>query len=278
MLHEAWQERVRELLAFGNVTDPRGQGTLEQLDQKLRIEDSRFNLLDVPERNLNVRFAVAEWLWMTFGRSDVESLAQYNSVMRQFSDDGVFLTGAYGPHIKAQLARRVLPKLAEDPNTRQAVIEIPRPNRETKDEPCTLSLQFLLRDGRLNLVATMRSSDVWLGIPYDVFSFTMLQNCLAGHLGVRRGFFSLHMGSSHLYLRNRTAAHEAAFTRAPHTILTDDLPGFPPPWLEEVLRTRDNVHIPESEQRLTNPWFAFARALLVNTSAQARYVLSGRIA
>jgi thymidylate synthase len=273
LLHEAWLRRLRALYYTTSSVSPRGQATREILDAHLRF-DAQFNLLACPGRGLNYRFAVAEWLWMSFGRSDVSSLAQYNKVIAQFSDDGVFLTGAYGPHIRAQWQRTV-DRLTADPDTRQAVIEIPRPRGATKDEPCTLSLQFLLRGGKLNLIATMRSSDVWLGVPYDLFSFTQLQNALAGQLGVGRGWCALNTGSSHLYERDVDKA--APLVRvdvsepAASSLYLPDLPGRPPDWLEDVLVHREDA---VNGKRLAlpipdGPWARYARALLAPTSVAA---------
>lgn len=275
MLHNEWLARAKNLMNFGVPVGPRGIGTLEQLDASLRIH-SDLNLLDVPSRKLNYRFAVAEWVWMIFGRSDVASLEQYNSQMAQFTDDGVFLTGAYGPHICAQYPG-MLRKLKADPNTRQAVIEIHRPQVATKDEPCTLSLQFLLRNGSLNLIATMRSSDVWLGVPYDVFTFTQLQNCFAGELGVNRGWLSLHMGSSHLYERDIPALVEVLTDGNYNTFYSPRLPGLPPAWLEDVFVHRRVDAMPQALLRpeaTSNPWVRYAAVLMSRSSADAKRVLA----
>lgn len=274
MLHDQWTDHLQNLRACGAPIGPRGLMTREFLDVELALDSSAHNLLDVPGRCLNFRFAVAEWLWMAFGRSDVASLAQYNSVMRQFSDDGLFLTGAYGPHIGAQW-RRVADKLRWSPDTRQAVIEIPRPRGETKDEPCTLSLQFLQRGGRLHLIATMRSSDVWLGLPYDVFAFTQLQNMMAGELGVARGWFTLHAGSSHLYDRDLSKADAVLGDsgRAYQTLASPALPGRPPTWLEEVLIKRTPVNAPQPIPPADMVWLPYAQVLLARSSADARRIL-----
>ena len=274
MFHSEWRARIKQLREMGSRVGPRGLATRELLDTKLVI-DSRYCLLDVPARGLNYRFAVAEWLWMMFGRSDVESLAQYNSVMRQFSDDGMFLTGAYGPHIGAQ-RDAILRLLREQPDTRQAVIEIPRPRRATKDEPCTLSFQYLIREGYLHCLVTMRSNDIWLGTPYDIYTFSQIQNCFAGVLGVPRGFLSLRAGSNHLYESHLVAA-EGALREDPGTTLgSPDLPGLPPAWLEDVLVKRNAASVPASYQSPADqldPWFPYAQVLLSPTSDQARDVL-----
>jgi len=284
MLHDEWLERLDLLDHTGTIIGPRGLETRELIDQALHV-DSRYNVLDVPSRKLNYKFMVAEWLWMMFGRSDVNSIAQYNEVIRRFSDDGVWLTGAYGPHIGAQ-KERVLRKLKEDWSTRQAVIVIPRPGIDTKDEPCTVSFQYLIRlssgsnrEPRLHCIVSMRSSDAWLGLPYDIFNFAQLQNCFAGALGVKRGWLSMRLGSSHLYEKDRAAANDVLGIVDPGsdneraratTLYSPDLPGFPPAWLEDVLiqgRYTPNMGFRDG------PWHEYAQILVQPTSADALRVL-----
>lgn len=124
-----------------------------------------------------------------------------------FSDDGVRFDGAYGPKVVDQL-RYVIDSFRKDIYTRQAIIDIWRPNpRDSSDIPCTLSLQFLIRDGHLNTIATMRSSDIWLGWPYDVFNFTMITSYIALELMkdlgiVPLGYLYVRPGSLHLYESN----------------------------------------------------------------------------
>ena len=272
-MHEAWFDRLKSL-EDGEAANPRGLATHEELDARLEF-DAEWNILDVPARKLNYRFMVAEWLWMSFGRNDLATLAQYNSQMSRFSDDGLTLTGAYGPHIVAH-KDWVLDRLRRDPMTRQAVLEIKRPYLEhTKDEPCTLSLQFLCRDGELHCIANMRSSDVWLGVPYDAFAFSQIQNALTGELGVNRGWTSIRMGSSHLYEVNAPAAQELLeeryFEDDNHdTIRSPALPGWPPAWLEHVLVHRRLPFYPEIIDR---PWINYARVLVASTSAEALAIL-----
>src|SRR5215813_13345269 len=83
----------------------------------------------------------------------------------------------------------------------------------SNDVPCCCSLQFLLRDGKLNLIAHMRSNDLFTGFWYDVFFFTMLQELLARELNVPLGWYQHFAGSFHLYEKDYPAAER---------ILTED--------------------------------------------------------
>jgi thymidylate synthase len=75
-------------------------------------------------------------------------------------------------------------------------------------------MQFLLRNRRLNNIVTMRSSDAWLGIPYDVFNFSQMTNVIAAVLThikrqvIEVGALTLNLGSSHLYSQHWEKARE----------------------------------------------------------------------
>jgi thymidylate synthase len=77
---------------------------------------------------------------------------------------------------------------------------------EAADVPCCTTLQFLLRDGRLNLITYMRSNDIFTGFGYDIFFFTMLQELLACELEVALGWYQHVVGSLHLYDQDRRRA------------------------------------------------------------------------
>jgi thymidylate synthase len=66
-------------------------------------------------------------------------------------------------------------------------------------------MQFLLREDRLHMVVNMRSSDIWLGVPYDLFTFSMVGRMvgLLMHLDIPQPIVSIVAGSRHMYERNR---------------------------------------------------------------------------
>lgn len=168
-----------------------------------------------PHRKLGYRFMAAEAHWILTGDNRVETIKPYSRGIEKFSNDGVRFDGAYGPKIVDQL-RYVIDSLLEDNSTRQAVIDIWRPNpRGSKDIPCTLSLQFLIRGGHINTIATMRSSDIWLGWPYDVFNFTMITTYVQlelyrrAQMPIALGDLHVRPGSLHMYEANRIDAEMA---------------------------------------------------------------------
>ena len=208
-----WINLVSTLNRYGSPVTVRGQKTKELLGVTLILRDSQQCVLAHPVRKLNYRFMIAEWVWIMSVSDDLEFLQKYNSLYAQFSDDGVKLAGAYGPRIRPQIPY-LFNTIKGDNATRQAVAAIWTPNpAPSKDIPCTLTLQFLVRDERLHMIVSMRSSDCWLGIPYDTFSFAMIQNVFAGGLRLQPGELMFQLGSSHLYETNFEQANEVMSSR-----------------------------------------------------------------
>lgn len=197
----------------GVTVSPRGVATTEVLGAHLCLTDPRRRLIDLPPvRVINPAFAVAEALWILSG-SDDSWIFQYNRALTRYTDDGR-LQGAYGPRMRRWRGRidqldQVRRLLVRDPDSRQAVIQLFDPERDTcghRDVPCTLGYRFFLRAGRLHMHTTMRSQDLWLGFPYDVFAATLLQELLAGWLGVDLGEYHHYIDSLHLYAQHVDAA------------------------------------------------------------------------
>lgn len=195
------------------ITSPRGMKVYERSpwNATFRMWDC---VLTVPERKLNYKFMAAEAYWILTGDDRVATIGPYNPHIKNFSDNGVTFFGAYGPKIMDQMPY-VVNAFKKDLQTRQAVITIWRESPpETKDVPCTVTLAFQLRNGALNCHVFMRSSDIWLGLPYDVFNFSMVSHYLLGKLyqedivskNVNVGNLYFTTASSHLYETNFEAA------------------------------------------------------------------------
>lgn len=203
---DAWKSLLAEILGSGQPSAPRGQPILELMSKKI-VVDMRYPVLTIPERKLNYRFMAAEADWILSGDDRVETIAPYNPNISKFSDDGVRFFGAYGPPILEQLDY-VISKIEEDLDTRQAGLTIWRQNPpKTKDVPCTVAIFFNVRKDLVHTHVFMRSSDAWLGVPYDVFTFSMLTHLVCALINkraklptvLRPGLLHLTAASSHLY-------------------------------------------------------------------------------
>lgn len=157
------------------------------------------------ERGINPAFSIAEFAWIMRGSKSLEEIAFYNSVMRNFSDDGETLSGSYGPLLfqeDGDQISNVIQRLSADKDSREAVAIIFRPrflDTPTKDIPCTISLQFMIREDKLNTYVSMRSNDVVKGFPYDWATFDLVGQYVARMVGVKPGHHFHSAASFHLY-------------------------------------------------------------------------------
>jgi thymidylate synthase len=179
----------------------------EVLNAVTVINNPRMNIVESPIRNLSVKYAIGELLWYLSGSNKVDTIVPYAKFWEKISDDGLTLNSAYGYRIRYQFGfdqwEYTKSLLMLDSNSRQAVIHIKTPDPEpSKDVPCTVALQYQIRQGKLYATTYMRSNDIWLGFPYDVFAFTCLQTKMAMELSVDVGEYTHIAGSLHLYERN----------------------------------------------------------------------------
>jgi thymidylate synthase len=206
-----WIRDLEHVFKYGNRVSPRGMLVYESLALQSVVSMSNPIIFN-PMRKLGYKFMAAEAAWILGGQSDVATIAKYSKEISKFSDDGVSFFGAYGPKINDQFIY-VLDTLMADPNSRQAVVNIWRENPPpTKDVPCSLSLQVLIRHDTVHCVATMRSSDLWLGHPYDIFNYSAFAFAVLLDLNshrkkadlplLRLGNLHLTAGSKHIYERN----------------------------------------------------------------------------
>lgn len=156
-------------------------------------------------RGVNARLAAIEALQLISGTQRHDLIRKvtpgFDSVLVDQENPDY---GAYGPRIVTQLGD-CLDILHADPTTRRAVISIwdEKDLTHDGDRPCTVFLQFLVRDQgfgpALELHTHMRSQDVWLGVPYDIFMFSQLQLTAASILGLPAGRLVHHATSLHIY-------------------------------------------------------------------------------
>lgn len=244
---EAWMQRLRGALN-GNEVKPRGKLTREVLHATYQL-DMHYPVVLVPERKLSYKFLGGEAHWILSGDGSVAGIAPFNKNISQFSDDGSSFFGAYGPKFVDQLPY-VVKALTADPDTRQAGLTLWRENPgPTKDVPCTVAVFFNIRASRdasahvfLNAHVFMRSNDVWLGMPYDMFNFSMMAHLVAARLNkeherikrsyIEPGSLFVTAMSSHIY-EEHFAAADAIVGQAHSLKPRRQLPVPAEMWLDE---------------------------------------------
>jgi len=215
-INDLWYDALSQL-SVAPVVESRVEECREIIGKQFILYNVHSNFLTNPIRKLSPWYAAAELLWYFSGTNEIEMIKYYALQYEKFSDDGVTAWGAYGYrwHLSNGLGQlqKVIEELRKNSNSRRAVMTCYDADRDlgynSKDIPCTISLQFLIRNNKLNCICTMRSNDVWLGMPYDIWCFTCIQILIAQELGIETGRYIHQPGSLHLYGRNYEKAGPA---------------------------------------------------------------------
>jgi len=185
---------------YDYVLSPRGMMIKEVNNAVLELTNPLNCLVTIPARKLNYVFAMLEKFQYVTGDSEPERLIHYNKNFSNFRNKYDFYDGNYAERLYYWL-EYIYRLLKNDPDTRQAVMSVYgfQDRHESKDIPCTVSLHFMIRDGKLNLTTYMRSNDLLWGTPYDINGFCFIQEFLARALSVELGTYTHIVGSLHLY-------------------------------------------------------------------------------
>tara|TARA_R100000234_G_scaffold46829_1_gene28000 strand:- start:20606 stop:21418 length:813 start_codon:yes stop_codon:yes gene_type:complete len=202
---KTWLTHLSKVIDKGLEVRVRGLESKELMAHQsiVNMEDP---IISIAQRELGYKFMAQEALNILTGQNTVHMIKDKSERISQFSDDGYFFNGHYGPKFVDQITY-IVDALVEDMHTRQAVMSIWRPNpRPSKDIPCTISLQFLVRANRIYCFLNMRSSDIWLGYPYDIFNMSCAAVFVSLLYGLRTGnkfrLGQLVFNTSNLHLYN----------------------------------------------------------------------------
>lgn len=216
---EMWAGAIGQVMLYGHKTESRVGATHEILGWSGKLLNASHNFVFNSRRKLSPYYAAGEFLWYLSGRDDLETIAKFAPRYAQFCEADGRAHGAYGRRWRDQLPL-LITLLHEKRDTRQAILTAWSPytphfdlahavSGDKKDLPCTLTLQFIVRDEQLHLIVNMRSNDIWLGMPYDIFCFTSLQAIIAADLEIDIGTYTHNVGSLHIYEKHMTACAEA---------------------------------------------------------------------
>lgn len=249
-LDDILKELYPVLLASNqHVRTSRGN-TCELLGVLLEIAKPRARLSRTETRGKPFS-CLGELLWYLTGDNELEFIRRYIPRYVDESEDGLTVYGGYGKRLYHQRGQNqignVISLLSKRPNSRRAVIQLfdaEDIGGEYKEVPCTTTLQFFVRDGRLFAAITMRSNDAFMGLPHDVFCFTMLQEMIACALNLELGTYRHFVGSMHFYDRDFEKANLYLKEGYQSRI---EMPQMPKgePWgaVKEILRVEPSIRV-----------------------------------
>lgn len=234
-LVQAFHDGERGRTEYHNpiVKRPSRNGNVLMIDEPVTITYThpRERVLFNAARDANPYFFMYEAMWMLAGRNDVAPLAFYAKQMKEYSDDGETLNGAYGyrwRHADTSVEERdqldiLVEHLGDNPSSRRAVLTMWNAEddlmniAESKDVACNLNVMFSIREGstpagtdgwdtgalapkQLDMTVTNRSNDmIWGALGANYVHFTFLQEYMAARLGVEVGVYNHFSNNMHVY-------------------------------------------------------------------------------
>jgi thymidylate synthase len=223
-MHLSYCTLLRELLYHGVDEFNERTGTrIKVLPTPVSLLiDVRNGKMPVPgNRKMHVKTAAVEAAWFLRGDQDTEFLRKHGcKIWDQFlEDDGVTIKRAYGFRWRRFFGRdqirMAIDALRKNPSDRRVWISAWDPASDglgemgQKNVPCPVGFTLAIVAGRLNLTLFKRSTDVFVGLPYDVMGLFLVQSLIARELGVETGWFHVTMAHPHLYEAHWEMAKES---------------------------------------------------------------------
>lgn len=190
--------------------DRTGTGTLSVFGHQMRFDlGESFPLLTT--KKLHTRSIFYELLWFLRGETNIRYLNEHGvRIWDEWADEEGELGPVYGAQWRSwpcgdgdtvdQIAA-VVKSLRTNPNSRRHIVSAWNVAELEKMAlpPCHLLFQFYVAQGRLSCQLYQRSADVFLGVPFNIASYSLLTLMMAQVTGLEPGEFIHTLGDAHLY-------------------------------------------------------------------------------
>jgi thymidylate synthase len=196
-------------------------------------------------KKLHVKSIIYELLWFLQGRTDnqwliehgvsiwnewanAESCARFGRTAgdlgpvygHQWRNFGATkrMDGSYEQNGVDQM-RRLLGEIRTNPSSRRLIVTgwNPAEADQVALPPCHTLFQFYVQDGELSCQLYQRSADIFLGVPFNIASYSLLTMMIAHVSGLKPGDFVHTIGDAHLYNNHREQA-QLQLTRTPRPL------------------------------------------------------------
>lgn len=185
------------------ITGIKSSNTLFCQNVGFYIFNPKDNLILTEYRKWKKEYAEYEWQWYLAKNRSVEEIKKKAKIWDTMHNGDNIVWSNYGwQWERNNQLNKVIKKLKDDPETRQAFLTIYDGKEISEyefDTPCTLSIGFCIIDNLLNMSVLMRSNDLWYGFCNDQFCFSNLQIKVAKELNINTGWYYHFSNNLHLY-------------------------------------------------------------------------------
>jgi thymidylate synthase len=226
---QQYLDLLQHILDHGLQKEDRtGTGTLSVFGYQMR-----FNLQDgfplVTTKKLHLKSIIYELLWFLKGETNVKYLREHGVTIW---DEWAGVEGDLGPVYGSQWRSwkaadgrsidqisGVIEQIKVNPNSRRLIVSAwnVAELEEMALPPCHVLFQFYVSGGKLSCQLYQRSADVFLGVPFNIASYALLNLMIAQVCGLEPGEFVHTLGDAHLYLNHIDQAH-LQLSRTPYPL------------------------------------------------------------
>ena len=210
--------------------DRTGTGTLSVFGHQMRFDlGAGFPVLTT--KKLHLKSIIYELLWLLRGETNVHWLQEHGvTIWDEWADTNGDLGPVYGAQWRSwptpgdgtiDQITNLVRDIKTNPDSRRLIVTAWNPADVPRMAlpPCHCLFQFYVAGGKLSCQLYQRSGDIFLGVPFNIASYSLLTMMVAQVTGLQPGEFVHTLGDAHLYLDHLDQAREQ-LTRKPHALPT----------------------------------------------------------
>lgn len=222
--NDQYENYLRHILANGvPKTDRTGTGTLSTFGYQMRFDLSEGFPL-VTTKKVYTRAIIVELLWFLLGRTDVAWLQERKcNIWNEWADQNGELGPVYGKQWRSwegaggetiDQISNVISEIKTNPDSRRHIVSAWNVADLEKMAlvPCHAMFQFYVANNKLSCLLFQRSCDSFLGVPFNIASYSLLTHLVAEQCGLGVGDFIWTGGDCHIY-NNHFAQVKEQLTR-----------------------------------------------------------------
>ena len=217
---QQYLDMMRHVINHGTKKDDRtGTGTISVFGYQMRF-DLEAGFPAVTTKKLHFKSIIHELLWFLNGDTNIRYLNDNGvTIWDEWADTNGDLGPVYGAQWRAwktedgrvidQVAN-VIEQIRNSPDSRRLIVSAWNVGELEKMAlmPCHAFFQFYVADGKLSCQLYQRSADIFLGVPFNIASYSLLLMMMAQVTGLKPGEFVHTFGDAHIYLNHLDQVNE----------------------------------------------------------------------
>lgn len=225
---QQYLDLLRHVKSNGTKKEDRtGTGTISVFGYQMRFDLSKGFPL-VTTKKCHLKSIIHELLWFLQGNTNIQYLNDHGvSIWDEWADENGDLGPVYGAQWRSwnttdktiDQITEVIKQIKQNPDSRRLIVSAW--NVGELDQmalmPCHALFQFYVANGKLSCQLYQRSADIFLGVPFNIASYSLLLMMVAQVTGLKVGEFVHTFGDAHIYMNHFDQVDEQ-LSREPYSL------------------------------------------------------------